>query len=45
MEVEKSLFDPYIAGPLGGSLDTASDMQKKVDEFEPIAKVASFTPA
>ena len=39
MIVEKDFFAPYIAGFLGNSLESAQELQSKLEVFEPTAKV------
>lgn len=39
MKVEREFFLPYIAGQLGNSLERAEQLQRKVEEFVPVAKV------
>ncbi|XP_046554795.1 uncharacterized protein LOC124264120 [Haliotis rubra] len=40
MKVEREFFLPYIAGQLGNSLERAEQLQRKVEEFGPVAKKA-----
>ena len=39
MLIEKDFFAPNIAGDLGSSLESAQELQTKLQNFEPIAKV------
>ena len=39
MEMEKTLFTPYIAANLGKSKEDAEKLQKKMKEYMPTAKV------
>jgi hypothetical protein len=41
MKIERDFFLPYIAGNLGSSLDKAQELQNKLAQFTPIAKVVS----
>lgn len=42
MKIEREFFLPYIAGNLGNSLQKAQELQRKLTEFIPIAKVVNF---
>lgn len=42
MKIEREFFLPHIAGNLGNSLEKAQELQIKLTEFSPIAKVASL---
>ena len=39
MLIEKDFFAPNIAGDLGSSLESAQELQTKLQNFEPIAQV------
>lgn len=38
MKIENEFF-PVIAGPLGSSLETANEYQRRLEEFNPIFEV------
>ena len=42
MVIEKDFFAPYIAGYLGNSLESAQELQSKLQNFEPTAKVEKY---
>ena len=42
MTIEKEQFEPYIAGYLGNTLEEAEQLQRKLNNFEPMAKVAKL---
>lgn len=39
MKTEKDFFLPYISGNLGNSMEKARELQAKMDDFIPLAKV------
>ena len=43
MKIEKEVFVPFIAGKLGKSEEEAKKLHKKLEDFEPTAKVCGVT--
>lgn len=43
MKIEKEVFVPFIAGKLGKSEEEAKKLHKKLQDFEPTAKVCGVT--
>lgn len=39
MSIEKEQFEPYLSGYLGNSLEEATQLQNKLQNFEPMAQV------